>query len=299
MVFFSKLGQLGRLGNQLFQYAALRGLSIKNSYNISIPSNVSNFHGQEYLLKNFSIPEKFFSKKSFIKTFFLKKYTEKSTIEIDKNFFDIPDSTDLQGYFQSMFYFYHCIDIIKKELKPKFFFIDNAEKKLKKIKNKNKGYKIVSLHMRRGDIVDKSISYKINNDGLLNLYGFNKFDKKSFYGNYLEKSKNKFKGQKVKFLIFSGGSQLEDKNVTDLDWCKKNFKGDEYLFIEPQESFADFCMIMLCDHNIISPVSSFGWWAAFLKQKKGGITIAPHIYDPTLPNIAHRHMFYPKNWILV
>ena len=72
MVFFSKLGQLGRLGNQLFQYAALRGLSIKNSYNISIPSNVSNFHGQEYLLKNFSIPEKFFSKKSFIKTFFLK-----------------------------------------------------------------------------------------------------------------------------------------------------------------------------------------------------------------------------------
>jgi len=38
MVTFTRLGQLGRLGNQLFQYAALRALSLKNGYDCYIPN---------------------------------------------------------------------------------------------------------------------------------------------------------------------------------------------------------------------------------------------------------------------
>ena len=65
MVTFKKLGQLGRFGNQLFQYAALRGLATKNNFKLLIPSNKKEFHGQEYLLKNLSIPRKFFSNNFF------------------------------------------------------------------------------------------------------------------------------------------------------------------------------------------------------------------------------------------
>ena len=38
MITFHKLGELGRLGNQLFQYAALKGLASKNLYTAKIPN---------------------------------------------------------------------------------------------------------------------------------------------------------------------------------------------------------------------------------------------------------------------
>ncbi len=38
MVTFHRLGENGRLGNQLFQYAALKGLATKNGYKMKIPN---------------------------------------------------------------------------------------------------------------------------------------------------------------------------------------------------------------------------------------------------------------------
>mgnify|MGYP000512681671 CR=1 FL=1 len=56
MVTFHKLGELGRLGNQLFQYAALKGLASKNGYTAKIPNpQTMNWHGQTCLLDRFNI----------------------------------------------------------------------------------------------------------------------------------------------------------------------------------------------------------------------------------------------------
>ena len=56
MITFSKLGELGRLGNQLFQYAALRGLSLKNNYEIFLPNlKIAEWHGQKCLLEEFNM----------------------------------------------------------------------------------------------------------------------------------------------------------------------------------------------------------------------------------------------------
>ena len=40
MITFYELGNNGRLGNQLFQYAALKGLSTKREYDIKIPNPI-------------------------------------------------------------------------------------------------------------------------------------------------------------------------------------------------------------------------------------------------------------------
>ena len=296
MITFRKLGQLGRLGNQLFQYAALRGLSVKKNYDLRIPEKMKSFHGQEYLMKEFSIPKIFFSKNIFLKSFFFKKYKEEKAEEIDKSFYNIENDTDIQGYFQSTFYFDHCVDIIKNELTPKDIYLENARKKINELKLNFKSYKIVSLHLRRGDNVDASI--KNNKENLLNSYGNLGFERDSFYGKYLTASKSIFKGQKVKFLVFSGGGRKSDDNTTELDWCRKNLVGDEYIFTDPQKSFDDFCLMSQCDSNIISPASSFGWWAAFLNLNSR-CTVAPIYYDPSITSPPHRYMFYPKNWILV
>jgi len=55
---------------------------------------------------------------------------------------------------------------------------------------------------------------------------------------------------------------------------------------------------MSCDHNILSHVSSFGWWAAYLNKNKNCIRVAPEYYHPNEP-LLKRHMFYPKDYVLV
>ncbi len=38
MITFDKLGNHGRFGNQLFQYAALKSLALKNNYKVVLPT---------------------------------------------------------------------------------------------------------------------------------------------------------------------------------------------------------------------------------------------------------------------
>ena len=56
MITFIHLGALGRLGNQMFQYAALRGLGLARGYETKIPNiGERTWHGQKCLLQNFNI----------------------------------------------------------------------------------------------------------------------------------------------------------------------------------------------------------------------------------------------------
>lgn len=292
MITFLKLGKFGRFGNQLFQYAALRSLGLKKNCEIGL-LNLENFshHNQKNLLKHLSIPSDFFGKAKFYHKIIQKKFVLKNATEISDKFYDLKDGTDILGYFQSIYYFKDYIDLIKKELKPNIKYVHQAKEKIKKIKLDFPNYEIVSLHFRRTDVVNP-------NNEEADYYGGSKLDYASINGLYLLKSKLIFKNKKVKFLIFAGGSIHSDKNETDLDWCKKNLKGEEYIFQEPQNTIDDFSLISECDHNVIARTSTFGWWAAFLNNKPNSIIVAPKIYDPERPT-EERYMFYPKKWKLV
>ena len=290
---------MGRFGNQLFQYAALRSLGIKNSFDIGLPNfKEKTFHGQINLISKLSIPQNLIKKISFFHRFTQKKFIEPNENMIHENFYSVYDNTDLEGYFQSIFYFKDYEEIIKKELKPKKIYLEKAKYTLDKIKILYPDYQIVSLHLRRGDNVDKNI--KSNSKNLINSFGENDtFSEESVFGRYIKESKSQFMNKKVKFLVFTGGNRKNDDNYDDLDWCRKNLIGDEYIFIEPQKAFDDFCLIMQCDHNIISMASSFGWWAAYLNEKKDKNVIAPFFYNPAFPNIPVKRMFYPSNWKII
>ena len=43
MIGFNRLGLLGRLGNQMFQYAALRGIAAKNGHNWMMPPPAEDY----------------------------------------------------------------------------------------------------------------------------------------------------------------------------------------------------------------------------------------------------------------
>jgi hypothetical protein len=68
----------------------------------------------------------------------------------------------------------------------------------------------------------------------------------------------------IKFLVFSD----------DVEWCRSEFSGSEYIVCDLGNPYVELCCMTLCDHNIIAN-SSFSWWGAWLNTKSEKIVIAP------------------------
>ena len=132
---------MGRLGNQMFQYAALRGIAANKGYWYSLPSH------QIELSKCFKLPPTLSNNNN--------KTIEIKTFEYDQLFFNsCPDNIDICGFFQTEKYFQH----IKKEIRKDFNFKDEI-KKLATVflEQLNANFEKISLHIRRTDyLVDKN-----------------------------------------------------------------------------------------------------------------------------------------------
>jgi len=276
MITFSKLGEYGRLGNQLFQYAAVRALSLENGYDMIIPNPMDKvWQGQRCLLDCFNIPSSLIGAPSGLQY----SYAESDPFTYDSNFWHIPDNTDIHGFFQSTLYFGNHSSIIKKELTPKkdfmssaFAFVDSIRKKENK--------PVVSIHLRRGDNTDHS-----NPSERMNKM----YDKEGDYFKYLNKALAMFPD--CCFLVFTGGKRVEDENDDDIRWCKDNLGFSAYY--SGGSTMEDFCRIMMCDHTIMSPISSFGWWAAYLSVSGHKKVVAPIKYHSDLEGYTYREGFYP------
>ena len=296
MIAFTQIGRLGRLGNQLFQYAAGRGVATHKGLEFKIPDPKNQeWHGQQCYLDKFNLECGVLSPEDY--NTLQHRYVEPDHMKCDLGVLNIPDNTDLHGFFQSTHYFQHCQNQLRRELTPKTEYVTTAATKIRELKELHPGYEIVSLHLRRGDNTDGS-----NKSGILNnMYGRdNKFELNSFYGEFFTRAMIHFRGQQVKYLVFTGGSRATGNPTNvDVEWCKSVFKGPQYLFSEESDSFKDFCLIRECDHNIISPISTFGWWAAYLNPNPGRQVLAPDKYDPSDQSVKHREGFYPSEWILL
>jgi hypothetical protein len=130
MITFSFIGNYGRLGNQMFQYAAIVGIAKKNGYDYCFP------------LQNTQLPKwfKITAKNGMHQC--QRAHLEKFGFE--PAVFQLPDNIDYSGYFQSEKYFQHCPDFIKNE----FTFKDEIREKIDQWFG-DKEY--ISVHVRRGD----------------------------------------------------------------------------------------------------------------------------------------------------
>jgi len=284
MITFHKLGELGRLGNRLFQYSALKGLALKTGYEVKIPNpKTMSWHGQICLLDKFNIDCDYLNQDDANGLQYL--YGEPNWKTYDENFFNIPDNSTIEGFFQSTFYFEHCSEQIKKELTPKQEYLDKATKFIDYLKGQH-NCEIVSVHVRRGDNMTNGQT------GLIQA-----FEPGGMYEAYFNEAKKVFEGKNVKFLVFTGGQRFNEDNKIDVDWCRSFFKGDEFLFSEGNQQIDDFSLIMSCDHNILSHASSFGWWASYVNPNPNKIVVAPKYYHPDEPSLI-REKFYPKEYIL-
>lgn len=166
----------------------------------------------------------------------------------------------LYGYFQSEKYF-------NKQLVLDLFDISENIKKHIYL-NHNQIFKnnTCSIHVRRGDYLLLSHNHTIRT--------------MDYYNEAIKQiPKN------TKFLIFSD----------DMLWCKQNFIGEQYVFIENQEDYMDLYMMSQCDYNIIAN-SSFSWWGAWLNQNPEKIVIAPKQWFGTALQHYNIKDLIPTTW---
>ena len=132
MITFSNLGNYGRLGNQMFQYASIIGIAKKNGYNYCFPLSNTGCRLSEFF--NITPKNEIYNGNIFNEQLF----------SFQSALFNSSDNTDYFGYFQSEKYFEHCTDFIKNEFTFKTHIKEKVDKWFE-----NKEY--VSVHVRRGD----------------------------------------------------------------------------------------------------------------------------------------------------
>lgn len=269
---------MGGLGNQMFQYAAARGLADINNTDVLLDLSWFNQEfdvnttAREYELNCFkldNISSKFtgsFSQRVAHK--FAKKYREPH-YHYDSSVRHLPKNTELFGYFQSEKYFLHSRD----RLLTDFTWAKPAMGKNTKLLNKiSADVSSVSIHVRRGDYITNDAAAKFH--GTANV---------KYYLAAVSKLATQVKAPHL--YIFSD----------EPDWCSRHLK-----FSYPTEYIShntvgseDMRLMVHCRHNIIAN-SSFSWWGAWLNQNPKKVVIAPKVW------FAHKESntndVVPKSW---
>lgn len=238
VITFKALGQNGRLGNQMFQYATLRSVGVKKNFEVKIPKG-------NYSLKKLNINSNIITDRelSSIK----KKYGERF-FHYDGGVFNISDWTDLFGYYQSYKYFHN----IKEDLQKEFINSEYLNRAIDFISGIN--LVKVSVHVRRTDY--------------LRFPKVHPFPGLNYYRRCFKLFNNRFK---CIFIVCSDDIKWCKDNFT------KEFNNFSFIFSEYNDEIFDLMLMLSCDHNI-SANSSFSWWGAYLNKNNDKIVIVPKMW---------------------
>ena len=267
----------GGLGNQLFQYAVGRALSLHHKVPLKLDLTVFDTYKLHngYRLDQFAIQADIAAENDIInlkggnnvlfsalrkaglfkrKSYFKEKRSSYFDARVFKNNF-----VYLDGYWQNELYFSNIREVLLRELSPINSMNDLGCDYLEPINKSNS----VSLHVRRGDY--------------LNLKNINVLDV-DYYMKAVEYIRKNV--EKPTFYIFSD----------DLDWCKNSLGFlDGCTYVDRTQSEIDDLKLMsFCRHNIIAN-SSFSWWGAWLNQNPKKTVIAPkgwHLNVPGSSNVV-------------
>ena len=289
----------GGLGNQMFQYAFARSLTLKYKTELFFIEKLLNKKIKNNQISRSFELDVFNIKKSKVKLTNLKKtifffynlfnillvkfgfknlqtsnYFVERNFSYNKGINKIKKDCFLSGYWQSPLYFQSVESIIRKDfIFPQIKESTNIEI-LKKIKKTNS----VSIHVRRGDFLNTK-DHGIH--GVCSL---------RYYENAISYILSNT--EKPVFFIFSD----------DQEWVKQNFNlVSNYYFVEGntgKKSYLDMHLMSECKHNIIAN-SSFSWWGAWLNSNNEKIIIAPDKWFSNKTFNIQTNDLIPKNWIRI
>jgi hypothetical protein len=272
MIGFNFLGKMGQLGNQMFQYASLRGIAKNRGYNFCIPYHnevVVDSLGNKLRIELFDAFTMINVSKMNIQYIDESRpIIKESDFGFDKNLFNgCEDWISLCGYFQTEKYFKN----IEQEIREDFTFRPDISNPCKS--QMSEVDSPIALHIRRGDfLINSQNHYNLTLD-------------------YYEKSLSKFNSNRT-VIIFSD----------DSEWCKeqKLFENDRFLVSEGNSSYVDLCLMSLCTDFIIAN-STFSWWGAWLSKSINKTVCAPDPKKWFGPNNSHLNTsdIIPSEWTII
>lgn len=280
----------GGLGNQMFQYALGRKLSLASKDTLMFDTGglrraeISGDVSRPFALSAFNIsgsiapsdlatraryPYGIFSK--FVHLF-RTKLLRQMHVGWEPALLHPRGNVYLDGYFQSPKYF----EDIRTTLLQDFTLKDTPSETAARFRAIMRNTESVSVHIRRGDYV--------SNTKVQSAYGTCSLQ-------YYQKAMEML-GRRVpspSWFVFSD----------DISWAREHlaFPGEvtyvsDHLISDAEE----FSLMAACKHNIIAN-SSFSWWGAWLNQNPEKIVIAPDPWFDTKKN-EHKDLI-PDSWIRI
>lgn len=284
---------IGGLGNQMFQYAAGRALSLERG--IPLRLDISDFANYELhqgfeLQRVFNCTADIANETDVRRTLgwqfmsSVRRVVSRSSMAalrrkafvIEPHFHywpgikNVPSDCYLMGYWQSEKYFLAAAAQIRKD----FSFRSPLEHANSEFSKQIDQTCAVSLHVRRGDYVHNSKTAATYELCSLDYYN-------ASIRHVAERVHN------PNFFIFSD----------DITWAKSNLKIDyPSQYVEHNHgagSYNDMRLMSLCKHNIIAN-SSFSWWGAWLNPSFEKIVVAPKQWFASQTDLRD---LFPKDWV--
>jgi len=274
---YNRLGSNGRLGNQMFQYAALRGIADYHGYEWMVPVPNNYGTGNYGLFECFNMSS--VSDKNF-GIFSAQTNVTTGQFHFSEGFYKkCPDNVNIHDYFQTEKYFKGIEEQIRQDFTFNQNIVSDCEEIMKDVGD------AIFLHVRRGDYIATPNHHPVQPI------------------EYYEEALSKFDSD-IPVLIFSD----------TLDWVReqKLFDSDRFLLSENhvkypnkiklgdgsvQQSLVpywDLCLMSMCKGAIIAN-SSMSWWGAWLQDGAGKV-VAPEMWFGSA--YAHYNMndLIPKSW---
>ncbi len=280
----------GGLGNQLFQYAMGRSLSVRLNTEFKIDKSFfKDYEWHDYSLDPFNLKcgeadadeIDIILKRRAVKTErIITKLTGRLTGVITENsllydpkYKKITSPAYLKGYWQCAKYFDDTESVIRQDLQIKIPPSLENSGILKRISETNS----VSLHIRRGNYVNVA---EVNS-----VHGTCSMD---YYQEALRYIKQRVANPV--FYVFSD----------DIAWAKANLTGnDNFVFIDVNDAahdYEDLRLMQHCKHHIIAN-STFSWWGAWLNTSSEKIVIAPSKWFADEEKNKTASAIIPDNWV--
>ncbi|WP_417536685.1 alpha-1,2-fucosyltransferase [Methylophaga sp.] len=262
------VGLSGGLGNQLFQYAAGRALSLR--LNVPLELDVSWFSGRtdrNYALQPFKINGAIRKRHVWLPNFLIRTESRISrrfalnrmTVPIyrephfhfDAGFEKLQHPVFLEGYWQSPRYFEKYVDFIRSDLTLAEPLPAQCQSMLMEIQKSD----AICLHIRRGDYVSNRRVAGTHSSCSLDYY----------WEAVMHVMSGLFR---PKCFLFS------DDHV----WVRNNINLPcEFVVVDINtsgEAYRDLVLMSECRHFVIAN-SSLSWWAAWLGSYCGKRVVAP------------------------
>ena len=280
---FNDLGNAGRLGNQMFQYAALRGIAANRGLDWMIPPEGSDRADNYGLFEGFKLTN---CKKKNQGEQFTRKRVSWREFHFNEDLYNkIEDGTDLDGYLQTEKYFLNIEDEIRQDFEFKDEWKEPCVEFMDSLENKD----LIFLHIRRGNpslqgVRGERWSYQL-------LQHTHPLMKKEYY---IDALKEFPEDQQV--MVFSDV----------IDWCKEQpwLQGDRFMFSDNSKMlfgdgasvpYVDLCLMTMCKGAIIAN-SSLSWWGAWLQNGAGKVVCPTPWFGPA---VSHYDMsdLIPEGWV--